>query len=209
MSATESIGNLYSKRIQFHIDAATALPPPKRSRKAPIAYVSVKINDTKDRLKTSVVKGQMNPTWQQNLSPTRMSDTSQVIFEVKHRSVWPKPSTSRLAVTDAYPLSTLLKMQGGNHFGTNIELPLHADASGMQTAGTLSVNIRELTSLETARLCCEMAERRSSELQKIESQGQNQNGLAASEIQARYRAEISTAFEDLTVSASPSTIATP
>ncbi|KAJ7108557.1 hypothetical protein C8R44DRAFT_803037 [Mycena epipterygia] len=115
----DTIGKLYSKRIQFHIDAATSLPLPKRSRKAPIAYVSVKITDIKDRLKTSVVKGQMNPTWQQNLTPTRINETSEVTFEVKHRSVWPKPSTSRLAITDPYPLSTLLKMQGGNTFGTS------------------------------------------------------------------------------------------
>jgi hypothetical protein len=88
MAATESIGKICSKRIQFHskyitkkkiveqpllildslaVDAATALPLPKH--KAPIAYVSVKITDIKDRLKTSVVKGQMNPTWQQNLTP--------------------------------------------------------------------------------------------------------------------------------------------
>jgi hypothetical protein len=86
MAATESIGKMCSKRIQFHseykkkncgatltnigpilVDAATALPLPKH--KAPIAYVSVKITDIKDSLKTSVVKGQMNPTWQQNLTP--------------------------------------------------------------------------------------------------------------------------------------------
>jgi hypothetical protein len=51
-----------------------------------------------------------------------MSETSEVTFEVKRRSVWPKPSTSRLAVTDPYPLSTLLKMQGGNTFGTSAYL---------------------------------------------------------------------------------------
>ncbi|KAJ6588970.1 hypothetical protein B0H19DRAFT_1102318 [Mycena capillaripes] len=194
MSATESSGNLCSKRIQFHIDTATALPLPKR--KAPIAYVRVKITDIKDRLKTSVVKGQMNPTWAQNLTPTRISEDSKVTFEVKHRSVWPKPSTSRLAVTDSYPLSTLLKMQGGNTFGTNIELPLHVDTRGMQTAGILSVNIRELTSVETAKLSCEMADRRSNELQKIDSQ----NGPIASEIQARSRN--STALENSVASSS-------
>jgi len=171
-TASDSFGKLYSKRIQFHIDAVTALPLPKRSQKTPTAYVSVKISDIKDHLKTSVVKGQ-NPTWQQNLSPTRINENSEVVFEVKHRSIWPKPTTSRLAVTDPYPLSKLLQMQGGNTFGTNIELPLHAaietNASGKQMAGSLSVNIRELTSIETVKLWCEMAEKRSSELQKIES----------------------------------------
>ncbi|KAJ7892924.1 hypothetical protein B0H14DRAFT_3854775 [Mycena olivaceomarginata] len=174
MNATnESFGKLYSKRIQFHIDAVTALPLPKRSPKVPTAYVSVKISDIKDHLKTGVVKGQ-NPTWQQNLSPTRINENSEVVFEVKHRSIWPKPSTSRVAVTDPYPLSTLLEMQGGNTFKTNIELPLHAaittNASGKQMAGSLSVNIRELTSIETAKLSCEMAERKSNELQRIDSQ---------------------------------------
>ncbi|KAF8186968.1 hypothetical protein K438DRAFT_1973158 [Mycena galopus ATCC 62051] len=173
-ATTEScFGKLCSKRIQFHIDAVTALALPKGSSKAPTTYVSVKISDIKDHLKTSVVKGQ-NPTWQQNLSPTRIHENSEVVFEVKHRSIWPKPTTSRLAVTDPYPLSTLLQMQGGNTFKTNIELPLHAamttTSSGKQTAGSLSVNIRELTSIETAKLCCELADRRSSgELQKIES----------------------------------------
>ncbi|KAJ7778264.1 hypothetical protein B0H16DRAFT_1502796 [Mycena metata] len=167
MATTEALGQLYSKRIQFHIDAATALPLASGSKKAPIAYVSVKITDIKDRLRTGVVKGQMNPSWNENLSPTRISDNSEVIFEVKHRSVWPKPSTSRLAVTDPYPLSTLLKMQGGNTFGTNIELPLHAAmATGSHAAGSLSVNIRELTSIETVKLCWEMADRMSGELQR-------------------------------------------
>ncbi|KAJ7682967.1 hypothetical protein B0H17DRAFT_1138018 [Mycena rosella] len=167
-------GTLYSKRIQFHIDAATSLPLPKHSSKAPIAYVSVKITDIKDRLKTSVVKGQMNPIWQQNLTPTRISETSEVTFEVKHRSTWPKPTTSRLAITDPYPLSTLLKMQGGNTFGTNIELPLHAvldTKTGMPMLGSLSVNIRELSSAETAKRSCERAERMSNDLQKGEDQG--------------------------------------
>ncbi|KAF7360296.1 C2 domain-containing protein [Mycena venus] len=182
-TASDSFGKLYSKRIQFHIDAVKALPLPKRSHKAPTAYVSVKISDIKDHLRTSVVKGQ-NATWQENLSPTRINENSEIVFEVKHRSIWPKPTTSRLAVTDPYSLSTLLQMQGGNTFGTNIELPLHAaietHASGKRVAGSLSVNIRELTSIETAKLCCEMAERRSSELQKIES---NQIGHIAPEIQ--------------------------
>ncbi|KAJ7439347.1 hypothetical protein FB451DRAFT_149511 [Mycena latifolia] len=153
-------GNLSPKRIQFHIDTATSLPLPNRSKKAPIAYVSVKITDIKDRLKTRVVKGQMNPTWQQNLPPT----------------------TSRLAVTDPYPLRTLLEMQGGNTFGTNIQLPLHAaldTKTGMPTMGTLSVNIRELTSAETARLAGEMAEKMSAELQKIEAQNVAQPSEAA------------------------------
>ncbi|KAJ6487912.1 hypothetical protein C8R45DRAFT_994873 [Mycena sanguinolenta] len=185
MDATaESFGKLYSKRIQFHIDAVTALPLPKGSAKAPTTYVTVRISDLKDHLKTSVAKGSPNPTWQQNLSPTRLNDNSEVVFEVKHRSIWPKPTTSRLAVTDPYPLSTLLQMQGGNTFKTNIELPLHAamqtTASDKQMAGRLSVNIRELTSVETAKLCREMADRRlSGEIQRIESP----NRLSVPEIQ--------------------------
>ncbi|KAJ6627880.1 hypothetical protein B0H10DRAFT_1940850 [Mycena sp. CBHHK59/15] len=196
-----SVGKLDSKRIQFHIDAATSLPLPKRSRKAPMAYVSVKITDLKDRLKTSVVKGQINPTWQQNLTSARLRESSEVTFEVKHRSVWPRPGTSRLATTDPYPLSTLLKMQGGNTFGTSefiqldndlvvailayehrvqdIELPLHAaidTASGKSAMGSLTVNIRELTSLETAQLLCETADRMSGELQEIQLEGQNLAG---------------------------------
>ncbi|KAJ7158237.1 hypothetical protein C8R43DRAFT_995124 [Mycena crocata] len=167
---SESIGELGSKRIQFHIDAATSLPLPKsHSRKAPIAYVCVKITNVRDRLETSVVKGQMNPTWQQNLTPTRISETSQVTFEVKQRSVWPKPTTSRLAITDPYPLSTLLQMQGGNTFGTNIELPLHAEkTSGIAALGILSVNIRELSSIETARRSWELAEKMAENVAKID-----------------------------------------
>ncbi|KAJ7185666.1 hypothetical protein C8R46DRAFT_1061379 [Mycena filopes] len=158
MATTEALGQLCSKRIQFHIDAATALPTGSKKAKTPPAYVSIKITDIKDqRLRTSAVKGQI---WNENLSPTRISDTSQVVFEVKHRSVWPllKPSAaSPLAVTDAYPLSTLLKMQGGNTFDTNIELPLHAQTGTGAGAGSLSVNIRELTSIETVKLCWKMA----------------------------------------------------
>ncbi|KAJ7100179.1 hypothetical protein B0H15DRAFT_796840 [Mycena belliarum] len=170
--------NLCSKRIQFHIDAATSLTLPKRSKKAPIAYVSVKITDIKDRLRTSVVKGQKNPTWQQNLSPTRISETSEVTFEVNHRSIWPKPTTCRLAVTDPYPLSTLLKMQGGNTFGTNLELPLNTE-TGMPTTGTLSVNIRELSSIETAKLSWDMAERMANDSQRIEDKADIQASLVA------------------------------
>ncbi|KAJ7740017.1 hypothetical protein DFH07DRAFT_839644 [Mycena maculata] len=168
---SDSVVKLCSKRIQFHIDGATSLPLPKRSQKAPITYVSVKIADMKDRLKTSVAKGQVNPIWQQNLTPTRINETSEVTFEVKRRSIWPKLSASPLAMTDPYPLSTLLKMQGGNTFGTNIELPLHAvinTTPSVPTIGCLSVNVRELTSIETARLSCEMADRMARDVQKIE-----------------------------------------
>ncbi|KAJ7240826.1 hypothetical protein B0H12DRAFT_1074647 [Mycena haematopus] len=163
----EKFRELYSKRtrIQFHIDAVTALPLPKGSSKVPTTYVAVKFSDQKYSLKTSVVKGQ-NPTWQQNLCPMRIEEDPEVVFEVKHRSIWPKPTTSRLAVTDSYPLSTLLQMQGGNNFKTNIQLPLHAaietTTSGKQMAGSLSLNIRELASIDTAKLCCEIAEARSS-----------------------------------------------
>ncbi|KAJ7512776.1 hypothetical protein B0H11DRAFT_1947325 [Mycena galericulata] len=174
---SDTVGKLYSKRIQFHIDGATSLPLTKRSRKAPIAYVTVKITDIKDRLKTSAVKGQSNPVWQQNLTPTRMSETSEVTFEVKQRSVWPKLSASRLAITGPYPLRTLLDMQGGNTFGTSliedIELPLRSvKNTGTPTEGKLSVNIRELTSIDTAKLSWEMAERMSQDAQKIELPGQ-------------------------------------
>ncbi|KAK7044751.1 C2 domain-containing protein [Favolaschia claudopus] len=192
MSATsETVSKIYSKRIQFHIDAATALPNTKRSQKTHTAFVSVKISDTKGNLKTSIVKGQ-NPTWQQNLSPMRIHENSEVVFEVKHRSIWPKPTTSCLAITDPYPLSTLLKMQGGNTFLTNIELPLHSamgtNSVGKQVAGSLSLNVRELTSIETAKLCCELAERRSHELQGVENQKQE---ISAAEIQPYATSEYS------------------
>ncbi|KAJ7828245.1 hypothetical protein B0H14DRAFT_2594747 [Mycena olivaceomarginata] len=42
------------------------------------------------------VKGH-NPAWQHNLSPTRINKNSEVVFEVKHRSIWPKLSSSRVA----------------------------------------------------------------------------------------------------------------
>ncbi|KAJ7634912.1 hypothetical protein FB45DRAFT_477254 [Roridomyces roridus] len=161
----DTTGKPCSKRIQFHIDSANLS---KNSKKA---YVTVKIKDGKERLKTSLVKGQMNPSWHQSLAPTRISDTSEVIFEVKRRSVWPKPNTTRLAVTKSYPLSELLKLQGGNTFLTSyIELPLLASDSDddVPSSGSLSVNIRELTSLETARISFEMAERMSQEIQKAE-----------------------------------------
>ncbi|KAJ7344021.1 hypothetical protein DFH08DRAFT_810553 [Mycena albidolilacea] len=81
------------------------------------------------------VKGH-NPTWQQKLLPTRINKNLEVVFEVKHHSIWPKPSSLRVAVTDPYPLSALLEMQGGNTFKTklvasnNIELPPCCDNDG-------------------------------------------------------------------------------
>lgn len=57
----------------------------------------------------------------------------------------------------------------------DIELPLHAvmDTAGTPTMGSLSVNIRELTSIETAKLCCEMADRMSNDVQRPEEDSQN------------------------------------
>jgi hypothetical protein len=47
----------------------------------------------------------------------------------------------------------------------DIELPLHAAMD--DNAGLLSVNVRELSSLETVKLCVEMAERKSSEIKDV------------------------------------------
>jgi hypothetical protein len=78
-------------------------------------------------------------------------------------------------------------MQGGNTFGTSmspshgtgawliclrgldIELPLHpATKTHVPGAGSLTVNIRELSSIETAQLCWEMAEKMSNDMQRVE-----------------------------------------
>ncbi|KAJ7211299.1 hypothetical protein GGX14DRAFT_697382 [Mycena pura] len=174
MTDTDRAGKLRSKRIQFHIDTATALPLPKFLR---WAYVSVKITDIQDRLHTSACRGQSDPIWQQNLTTSMVSESSEVTFEVMQRSVWPRPS--RLAMTDPYPLSTLLEMQGGNTFGTNIELPLHATSpdpgspSPTSPAGSLRVNIRELSSRLTADLDVQMARRLSEELRTPVLETQN------------------------------------
>ncbi|KAF7315475.1 C2 domain-containing protein [Mycena indigotica] len=162
-----------SKRIQFHIDAATALPFHKNSSRP---FVTVKIdnaNETNEKeqlLRTSTARcdSEHDPSWQQNLTASTMSPTCQVTFEVLQRSpVWAPGKPNKLAVTDAYPLSTLLDMQGGNMFGTNIELPLHpttSDGNGNTPSARLSVNIRELASRETANLAVRLsAERRKSQ----------------------------------------------
>nr|GAT42530.1 predicted protein [Mycena chlorophos] len=145
-----------TKRIQFHIDAATALPLTKNTNRP---FVTVKIDDTApQQLRTSTTRCDraQDPSWQQNLTVNTMSPTCQVTFEVMQRSpVWAPGKPSTLACTDAYPLSTLLDMQGGNTFDTNIELPLHPaattpDGKAPESPARLSVNIRELTSRHTA-----------------------------------------------------------
>ncbi|CAK5261835.1 unnamed protein product, partial [Mycena citricolor] len=129
---------IYSKRIQFHIDAATLLPSAKRAGKAPVrpdAYVSVQIvRDLSDAdhpraatgrvLQTTAVKGEMtNPRWEQNLEYMDLSGQPAVVFEIMQRSGrLGRRSSLSVAKTEPYPLSTLLAMQGGNAFDRSASL---------------------------------------------------------------------------------------
>ncbi|KAF7321757.1 C2 domain-containing protein [Mycena kentingensis (nom. inval.)] len=146
-----------SKRIQFHIDAATDLPAHKSK-----PFVRVKITDTaakENPLRTSTTRCDKHSeiaSWQENLTLDTVSPSCKVTFEVLERSpIWAPGmgKASKLAISDAYPLRKLLDMQaeGGHAFDTNIELPLHAPSPvASPTSARLSVNVRELTSRQTA-----------------------------------------------------------
>ncbi|KAJ7287010.1 hypothetical protein C8J57DRAFT_1652590 [Mycena rebaudengoi] len=145
-----------SKCIQFHIDAAIPIADSPNVR---FAYASVRIADLKDRVRT---KRQMAPIWREDLAPLSLKDSSEISFRVKPRCRSLRSKSSPVT-TDPYPLHKLLEMQNTAAAPIDdsisptgsIELPLHSRGVHI---GVLTVTIRELSVLESAKLSSEMAE---------------------------------------------------
>ncbi|KAJ6590074.1 hypothetical protein DFH09DRAFT_1140832 [Mycena vulgaris] len=146
-----------TKHIEFHIDEVAFLSPAGCAAKSPRAYIRVRLSDRPHRLKTGMHL--FDTSWQENLAPMALNETSQVTFELRCRLAWWRSGPSQLAVTRSYPLSKLLEMQGS---GANIILPLCVaqsdSAEPIAKIGTLTMTVRVLSVLEAAKLFLESAE---------------------------------------------------
>ncbi|KAJ7496700.1 hypothetical protein FB451DRAFT_1456187, partial [Mycena latifolia] len=114
------------------------------------------IADRKDHLKTGVHL--LHTSWQENLAPLALKDTSPVTFELRYRPAWWKTGSVQLAATTSYPLSELLEMQGSVK---SAALPLYTAQTAAEPSvpmGALTVHVHALSSLEAAKLSLDSAQ---------------------------------------------------
>ncbi|KIY46067.1 hypothetical protein FISHEDRAFT_60555 [Fistulina hepatica ATCC 64428] len=162
-----------TRRIQFHVVSSSALPTPPHSSKPPNPYVVIRVEGhSTPLLKTGAVSRKHEPSWHENLFPCTIKRTAEITFAVKHHATWPRTSSDPvLAVSESYSLEHLLAMQAVTiplrralqssrpsspllvrraSISSSKSSPRTPTSPDTTSPPTLTINIREIASIETA-----------------------------------------------------------
>lgn len=164
--------------IQFHVISTVGLSEKASGKRPATSFVGMTVD--KQYYTTSTVSSKdSDPVWHDNLGPIWLKDDAKITFKVKHRTM-PLLPAQAYATTKTFRVQELIEQQK-DLFDRNcsIDLPLRTESSG-STASKLTINIRIVSSAESANEEVAKARARSNSIKQ--EAAAHANGLKSEDI---------------------------